>query len=829
MKKLFMHWKINREEYMQMLFIIFNGVVSDFVNYQQDHVAAKAKPTTQKKDVGPSPKIEMEEIELTTFTSNKELNQEPSDSNLSNEKSSIVNPLVSTLSRAPISEITNETTSIFDGADVTKESKALIVKEEIPFAICEISIKNQETSNFTVENFQINSRIHREYLISIIKFCQFLTFQQLVLVKLPPISILDMVSFVAHVLLLIQLCFWTSITLTNYSWLALLYFLETFFIFEMFVRIIAFGELRFFSDSVQIVRGLINFLSFLFMIVMGNDYRNTTNGWYLLVVCLQCLRIILFCTKVRGNGRYRLAIKNTSRSLFLLLLFLYFWTIIAQDLFCGVLESDTVTGSPTNDDDATSWNQFSQILNFNNYQQTLFTLFEVTVLGSWSMIMDAAARQDRNSAIPILFFFFFRLLMALVFLPLLMSFMVRSFIALYDQIAFVTKHKAKVFNMLQQEKQERMEQNQRAKLMSQRFLSETVADPDPPSLDARAVSVSERHFYNPNAHIEANSILKMQHDYDDEFETSHKSDMNLKDKNEASESTNVSLSIFEKISRFFHFRPAKPNRFVSSISYVEIWDMLALKETDDNALYNPFENQTLLNLENYRLQMQYYSFLLYFKYKSYKTKLGKELSSTPASLSQLRSQKNQEQDSDDEDDEDPSRFNNQYYQSDTLQNDDFSESDSEDGRSEKKQNISEYIPNQFAEGFFEQRAREMTAREKEDMKLKEKAKKRLSIILDEIKSSERTDVKDFSDPLQRPSSVLSVPNPSLREEKKIKQLEQDDFVEYFGNVETLLRVNHSLNQVIHNIFVDYRHDSHHMRKRPAHSLSSRFSMLVKEE
>lgn len=87
-----------------------------------------------------------------------------------------------------------------------------------------------------------------------------------------------------------------------------------------------------------------------------------------------------------ANRRLRMSVENAFRSIFLFFIVLYFFTIIAQDLFCGVLDPDQIVGSPTNDDDASSWNNFANILNFNSYQQTFFTLFEVTVLGKFSLI-----------------------------------------------------------------------------------------------------------------------------------------------------------------------------------------------------------------------------------------------------------------------------------------------------------------------------------------------------------------------------------------------------------------------------------------------------------
>lgn len=47
-----------------------------------------------------------------------------------------------------------------------------------------------------------------------------------------------------------------------------------------------------------------------------------------------------------------------------------------------------ITGVVTSatDDDASSWNQFSDMLNFQSYAQSMFTLFEMSVIGTWSQV-----------------------------------------------------------------------------------------------------------------------------------------------------------------------------------------------------------------------------------------------------------------------------------------------------------------------------------------------------------------------------------------------------------------------------------------------------------
>eukprot|EP01039_Chlorochromonas_danica_P000003 gene3-3_t len=168
----------------------------------------------------------------------------------------------------------------------------------------------------------------------------------------------------------------------------------------------------------------------------------------------------LVCIRVRGHGRYRIILENSFRAFFLFFLVLYFFTIFAQTAFCGVLDSDSNVSSSSSssssgddgftDDDASSWNQFSSILNFNNYAQAIFTLFEVSVLGSWSMVMDATAKNSDSALGTMIFFFTFRFIIVLMVLPLLVSFMIRSFIALNDRVS--TLHKEKRERLMRRKK-----------------------------------------------------------------------------------------------------------------------------------------------------------------------------------------------------------------------------------------------------------------------------------------------------------------------------------------------------------------------------------------
>lgn len=302
--------------------------------------------------------------------------------------------------------------------------------------------------------------------------------------KLP---FLGCISLVVHALLLVQLSFFTSITQSNVGWVVFGYFLEIFFWIEMFILLFGLGLRRYFRDSMLLIRFLVNVGSFFSLIALGSntDRSNNDNIFktvspaYLFVVLFQCIRLGLVCVRVRGHGRYRVIIENTFRALFLFFLVLYIWSVMAQTAFCGVLSDDddtAVVSDGFTDDDASSWDQFSDILNFDNYAQSIFTMFEVSVLGSWSMIMDATAQRTSRKVPTFMFFFAFRLMMVLMILPLLVSFMIRSIVALNDRVS--TLHKER-----------KLRRERRAQLLAEQQRNETGGEseespdskPAPPS------------------------------------------------------------------------------------------------------------------------------------------------------------------------------------------------------------------------------------------------------------------------------------------------------------------------------------------------------------
>ena len=103
--------------------------------------------------------------------------------------------------------------------------------------------------------------------------------------------------------------------------------------------------------------------------------------------------------------------------------FVYSSAIFAYILFANHISAEEAI---TADDDAQRWSSLSVILNFRTFPQSLHTMFQVMIIGNWSSVMSAAAIKQKN--LSFFFFYTFRILIAIVCMPILLSFVIQTYV-----------------------------------------------------------------------------------------------------------------------------------------------------------------------------------------------------------------------------------------------------------------------------------------------------------------------------------------------------------------------------------------------------------------
>jgi hypothetical protein len=201
---------------------------------------------------------------------------------------------------------------------------------------------------------------------------------------------------------------------------------ESLFWIEMLFRMGSFHSLgtymRMTSKRIQL---FINVSSLLLGVACGFRFTDT-NPVAVCFIIIQILRFFRAYQFLDGFYTYEAMIPVFANVAFLMFSVVYFFSSFAHNRFCSalVLENSDV------DDDSGAWAYFQNQLNFNTFAQSLYTLFQMAVLGSWNMVASTAAKKFPLSSF--LFFYSYRLFMTLTVMPILFSFIIQIFIIRRD-------------------------------------------------------------------------------------------------------------------------------------------------------------------------------------------------------------------------------------------------------------------------------------------------------------------------------------------------------------------------------------------------------------
>ena len=241
------------------------------------------------------------------------------------------------------------------------------------------------------------------------------------------IGFFNIINIVMHIVLASQL--FNSIISPNYQvYSEVLCGINVYFCVSMVVKMIAMGgENLYRSYYVHRFDFYINV--FTALACAAQSIIKSIHGYVIfpVILLLQMLRFRkIFWAE---NTFYRLSkVTWPILKIFLILfLIIYFFGVISHDSFCSVMNevqdlrfNDRPSG--VNDDTATYF-KFSDILSFRSYFMSLFTLFEISILGTWSGVMDSAALVSPASSYT--FFYIVRLVTTLSIYPFLISIIIK--------------------------------------------------------------------------------------------------------------------------------------------------------------------------------------------------------------------------------------------------------------------------------------------------------------------------------------------------------------------------------------------------------------------
>ena len=233
-------------------------------------------------------------------------------------------------------------------------------------------------------------------------------------------GIFDTLVSCTRILLSVQLLYLTIPNSPIY-WYDIGWALHGFFWFEMFVRIASlFSKRR--RRNIRLF--LLNLITTALYATINRTQSQSEeiSGRMLVYICFQWFRLVQVILPFRISDVIRGLLSLVVRVVFLVFTVIYFFSTIGYYRFCNAFDSDEAEDV---DDFAVKWVPYDRQLNFNTLLQTMYTLFEVAVLGNWSFVMRAAMLSGFLSAL--IYFYAYRLLMTLVVMPILTSFIIQAY------------------------------------------------------------------------------------------------------------------------------------------------------------------------------------------------------------------------------------------------------------------------------------------------------------------------------------------------------------------------------------------------------------------
>eukprot|EP00602_Paraphysomonas_sp_CaronLab_P006194 CAMPEP_0185023064 /NCGR_PEP_ID=MMETSP1103-20130426/5757_1 /TAXON_ID=36769 /ORGANISM="Paraphysomonas bandaiensis, Strain Caron Lab Isolate" /LENGTH=631 /DNA_ID=CAMNT_0027555465 /DNA_START=1154 /DNA_END=3049 /DNA_ORIENTATION=+ len=245
------------------------------------------------------------------------------------------------------------------------------------------------------------------------------------------LCVFDICVVLSRVLLVIQLVHYSDPD-AHFVWTSLGWALETFFWVEMLLLVFASGWATYLRTHGYGITVAVNISSLGIMASLGSDLtaEKSRSVLYVFLIIIQCFRLTGGVGQIKGAALFNSLTPLIARVVFIIFCVIYFFGVFAFNRFCNALK---VENAVDNDDFTAGWEPYHELLNFHTFGHSLLTLFELSVLGTWSSTMNVAKKVDAVSAL--LFFYTYRLMMCLVVYPILNAFIIQAFISRHDRVA----------------------------------------------------------------------------------------------------------------------------------------------------------------------------------------------------------------------------------------------------------------------------------------------------------------------------------------------------------------------------------------------------------
>ena len=227
--------------------------------------------------------------------------------------------------------------------------------------------------------------------------------------------------------------------------LAFGFLLEMGYSFESLMQKLATGShyLKKSGRKYQLATNVVCFCFMFDLLINGIDHKNNTvplGPPLTLNIVGNGARLLRLFAMVRASSILESIEEAVRRVLFIIFCAIYFFSVLA---YINYHDSLSPASADNADDDARRWSNLHNLLNFRTFPQSLHTCYQLTIIGNWSTVMSAAAATKHTSAL--FFFYFYRISVSMIMMPIVLSFVIQTFVSQRKKMAGIIQHRENPF------------------------------------------------------------------------------------------------------------------------------------------------------------------------------------------------------------------------------------------------------------------------------------------------------------------------------------------------------------------------------------------------
>ena len=237
----------------------------------------------------------------------------------------------------------------------------------------------------------------------------------------------DLIMSICVLLNMVQLGVTASLPERSGGSLAATLVLLLAFCFETLIKISTWGWVKYSDhgaviDVVTVSAGLFQYGLLLLRRDFDADLNANLQEVLLILQALRVVKLLRILSPAMHIAMNRVA-RHTLDHAYVFTLLLYVSAIFGQELFAGKLSGDLVNDDPR----YANWASIRHVFSFDDFGSALLALFQVSLVANWWVVMVSASVAIGSAAKAHAFFFIFKIVIWVLYLPIFVGFIITAF------------------------------------------------------------------------------------------------------------------------------------------------------------------------------------------------------------------------------------------------------------------------------------------------------------------------------------------------------------------------------------------------------------------